>query len=259
MGNRLRPYGWAAELDTDLERRNYELIGIVDANTEGGGQAELRLDQNTRTQRLNDPADEPEQNVATYELDTHTRVLQAAAPFVSQFGNDPDYFVDWALPRMDLESQGVDLERALRVVMGTSTRGLSIDADVACHDGKGGDPEFREVSTNPFHPDGSTVSDRDGDGIPDDEEDDLGTDPDDPDSDGDGTNDGDEVRDGTDPTDPDDGGGGGPGTPLPGDGAELRGGGGPTGCGIGRIAPGAAARLWLGLGVLWVFRLRRRR
>jgi hypothetical protein len=258
MANRLRPYGWAVELDTDLERRSYELIGIVDANTSNGDEQELRLAKNTRQDRLNDPADRPEQTLATYELDTHTRVLEAAAPFLSQFGNDPDYFVDWALPRSDLEEQGVDLERFLRVVMGTSTEGLSIDADVACHDGTRGDPRFSEVSSNPFRPDGSTVSDRDGDGIPDDEEDELGTDPDDPDTDGDGTNDGDEVRGGTDPTDPGDGGGGGPGN-TPGNGAELRGGGGPTGCAVGARAPGTLAAAWLALGVLSVFRLRRRR
>jgi hypothetical protein len=260
MANRLRPYGWAVELDTDLERRSYELIGIVDANTNNGDEQELRLGKNTRQDRLNDPSDEPEQTVATYELDTHTRVLEAVAPFVSRFGNNADYFVDWALPRADLENQGVELDELLRVVMGTSTEGLSIDADVACHDGTRGDARFSEVSSNPFHPDGSTVSDRDGDGIPDDEEDELGTDPDDADSDGDGTSDGDEVRNGTDPTDPNDGSGGpgGPGNGA-GNGAELRGGGGPTGCAIGTRAAEAPSSLWLALGVLSVFRLRRRR
>lgn len=45
------------------------------------------------------------------------------------------------------------------------------------------------------------VDDSDGDGLSDDEEDDLGTDPNDPDTDGDGVNDGDEVDAGTDPLD----------------------------------------------------------
>ncbi len=47
------------------------------------------------------------------------------------------------------------------------------------------------------------AGDRDGDGIDDDTEDMLGTDPDDPDSDGDGLSDGDEAARGTDPLDPD--------------------------------------------------------
>lgn len=46
------------------------------------------------------------------------------------------------------------------------------------------------------------VGDADGDGLSDDEEEDLGTDPDNADTDGDGINDGDEVDCGSDPTDP---------------------------------------------------------
>jgi hypothetical protein len=46
------------------------------------------------------------------------------------------------------------------------------------------------------------VADSDNDGLSDDEEEDLGTDPDDADSDDDGINDGDEVDCGSDPNDP---------------------------------------------------------
>jgi len=47
--------------------------------------------------------------------------------------------------------------------------------------------------------------DTDGDGLSDSEEDDLGTDPNDPDTDGDGYEDGDEVDNNSDPTNPNDG------------------------------------------------------
>ena len=47
------------------------------------------------------------------------------------------------------------------------------------------------------------VLDSDDDGLSDDEEADLGTDPNNPDTDGDGINDGDEVNCGSDPLDPD--------------------------------------------------------
>ena len=50
---------------------------------------------------------------------------------------------------------------------------------------------------------GYYISDPDGDGLTDAQEQALGTDPSDPDSDGDGINDGDEVADGTDPNNPD--------------------------------------------------------
>jgi hypothetical protein len=255
MGNKFRPYGWAVELDTNFDRRNYELIGIVDPSGPDQG---VRLATNTQ-ERLNDPADVPEQTVATYGLDTHARVQDAVAPFASSFGNDPDYFVDWALLRTDLTNHGVDLARALRVVMGTSTQGLSIDADVACHDGRSGGPDWNHVASEPFHPDGSPVRDSDDDGLSDDEEHDLGSDPNDADTDGDGIPDGQEVQDGTDPN-------GGSGTPGGGGtgakGPELRGGGGPAGgCAVGPFAPSSAPCAWLGFSVLsaWLLANRRKR
>ncbi len=60
-----------------------------------------------------------------------------------------------------------------------------------------GGVECEADGTDPDDPDS------DGDGLTDDEEDDLGTDPNDPDTDGDGLDDGDEVDRGTDPLDPD--------------------------------------------------------
>ena len=48
----------------------------------------------------------------------------------------------------------------------------------------------------------SSSTDTDGDGLADEDETNLGTDPNNPDTDGDGVNDGDEVNDGTDPLDP---------------------------------------------------------
>ena len=57
--------------------------------------------------------------------------------------------------------------------------------------------------------------DRDNDGSTDDEEERLGTDPNDPDTDGDGINDGQEVSDGTDPLDPCDSNGGTPPASAP--------------------------------------------
>ena len=61
-------------------------------------------------------------------------------------------------------------------------------------------------------------NDRDNDGLTNEEEDQLGTDPDNPDTDGDGITDGQEVIDGTDPLDPCDSNGG---TPPPGAPCEL--------------------------------------
>ena len=60
-----------------------------------------------------------------------------------------------------------------------------------------------------------SVLDLDDDGLTNEEEEELGTDPNDPDTDDDGTNDGDEVDNGTDPLDPDDGGTDPDRTPTP--------------------------------------------
>jgi hypothetical protein len=83
------------------------------------------------------------------------------------------------------------------------------------------------------------VGDADGDGLSDEEEEDLGTDPNDPDTDDDGVEDGEEVDCGSDPLDPDsvcaedDGGSGSPTLPNTGVAA------GPGGAGW--LAPLAAA------------------
>lgn len=90
------------------------------------------------------------------------------------------------------------------------------------------------------------ASDSDGDGIPDDEETSLGTDPNNPDSDGDGFTDGDEVSVGTVPTDQ---------NSFPG----LRGGGGPAGCAVGAAGSGSGGPSGWVLAALVLLALRRRR
>jgi len=64
----------------------------------------------------------------------------------------------------------------------------------------GGGPDSGQ---NDPPPDAASGPDTDGDGLPDDREDELGTDPANPDSDGDGLSDGDEVAIGSDPLSPD--------------------------------------------------------
>jgi hypothetical protein len=84
--------------------------------------------------------------------------------------------------------------------------GVSAGAAVAYAQALGGSAEAAPASTAPrgwaFQQYGG--EDSDGDGLSDEEEAELGTDPDDPDTDGDGVSDGDEVDAGTDPLDADD-------------------------------------------------------
>lgn len=218
----LQPFGWAVELDHDYDRRSYETITLVDGTRPV---QEVRLSQNTQYQLPNDPADVPEELLATFPLMTHMRVALAEQDFESNFGGDADYFVDLAVPLAELLVSGLSPVDPLSVVMGTSFNGLSIDGDVACHDGNGGRASWYAASSGAFRADGQFVSDRDGDGLTDQEEAELGTDPDSSDSDGDGTGDFVEVSIGTDPTSSDDG-------AVARDRLALRGGGGPTGCAL---------------------------
>lgn len=83
----------------------------------------------------------------------------------------------------------------------------SVLALSACS-GKAGGGGDRPDANTPGNPDGGDPSpdagvDSDGDGVPDAEELERGTDPTNPDSDGDGLNDGDELQYGADPLDPD--------------------------------------------------------
>jgi hypothetical protein len=244
----LAPFGWAVELDSDGDRRTYELLGMVDGITNPDS---VVLGRNT-AQIIDDPADRYEQEVASYDAATHARALLAEGEYASTFGGTSDYFVDWALPLADLAAEGVLPETELVLVMGTSQNTQSIDADLACHDGASGEPRLSAAATDVFRPDASPVADGDGDGLSDEEELVIGTSPTEADSDGDGFTDGEEVRAGSDPNDPNSV----PGEPSP-SGIGVR--GGPGGwCAASAAAPQRAGVPLALLATVCLARRRRR-
>ncbi len=197
-GSDFRPFGWGVALDSDSVRTTYEVLAMVDGNLDV-----VRLDRNTDQRLLDDPADPPESNITSYPTTTHARAVPAENTFLSSFGGDGDFFVDWALPLADLAAAGVVASTEIVLVMGTSSNAVSINADLVCHDGSRGEPRLSEVSTNALRPDGQPVADADGDGLTDAEETRIGTSTSNPDTDGDGFTDAEEVRAGSDPLDPD--------------------------------------------------------
>jgi hypothetical protein len=225
----LRPSGWAVEIDSDADRTNYETIAMVD-----GIAAPERVALSANTTRTNSPADPPETLIIAYAATTHARVVLATGPFASSFGGDADFFVDWAIDLSDLAARGIALDTAITVVMGTSSNVQAINEDVACHDGATGAATWSESATDPVRPDGTAPTDTDGDGLTDEEEADIGTNPNDPDSDDDGYTDDEEVREGTDPNDP---------NSFPSQATGVRGGGGVVGCAASPLASNASAML----------------
>lgn len=208
------PFGWGVAIDSNLDRRDYELLVMLDGRAMTDT---VRLLRNSVPMGDGDPRDPAEQELATYPGAMNARAVLAEGPFASRFGGDADYFVDIAVERDDLA--GVSPTTPLLLVFGTSTDGAVLDADLACHVA-GEDPRtFAGAASDAVTISGEDVPDRDDDGVPDSEEEARGTDPDREDSDGDGYPDGVEIREGTDPNDPNS-------TPQN---LKLRGGGGAAG------------------------------
>ncbi|MCB9708807.1 MAG: hypothetical protein H6714_08485 [Myxococcales bacterium] len=243
--NKFQAFAWNVQIDTDLRRNTYEyLVGL--SGLEDDDRVYLR--QNTETTLPNDPEDPSETELRTYNVQTHARSVRAeGSNFGSSFGDDDDFFVDFALRRAHLTD--VTNQREVSFVMGTSSNEANLDADIACHGGAAdGEKRWSESASDRKTQDGEEAVDSDGDGLSDQEEGELGTDPNNSDSDGDGISDGDESRQGTDPTDPNNG-------PELGN-MTLRGGGGIPGC---SVVSAPVPAFWLVTFILLGALLRRRR
>lgn len=172
-GSELRPDAWGMAFDLDLDREAYEVLVLADTES-----AQVLLYENSETLAVGDPtepADLPE--VAAYPFEDFFQVVEAG----SLFADDPDWFVDLAVPWADLIELGLEPASLVRVWVASSSAEDRLDADFACHDGAGGGPSIDDVTSDEevADPDangdggddaGDDTGDDGGDGLPGDRE-----------------------------------------------------------------------------------------
>lgn len=166
----LRPFAWGFEFDIDDDASTYEVLVLASGIDQTV--AVFTNDTVTLENDPSDPADEPP--VVFYDWADVGRVVAAG----SDFGGDPDTYLDMAILWDDLEAIGMTPVTPVRTWAASSSQANTLDGDFACHDGAGGDPVLDETVSE----EEDVSPDSDDDGFSDAEEIDAGTDPNDPES-----------------------------------------------------------------------------
>jgi hypothetical protein len=141
-GATFRQTVWGFEFDIDNNPATYEIL--VSASGATGQVAVFRNSNTTIADSPADPADTPAVP-PTFPFSTHLLVVTAGN---STFGNNPDYFVEMAVPWSTLQSLGLGPTTPVRVWAGTSTADNALDLDIACEDGAGGAPTLSGTGTD---------------------------------------------------------------------------------------------------------------
>jgi len=177
----LRPFGWGFLLDADGDTTAYELLGEI----EGTGGDSATLWRNTSA--VPEVASDPAESLLVDYVPAIDRWHVEQAPG-SNIGGDPDYFLTLALDWNDLDGEGLSRTEPAAVWAGTTNSNRAINVDFVCHDEQTGDPTLSSIAFAPavLDPGG----DADGDGLDNQTETALRSDPLDADSDDDGLTDG---------------------------------------------------------------------
>ncbi|UQA57846.1 thrombospondin type 3 repeat-containing protein [Polyangium aurulentum] len=131
---------WVCLIDTDASLNSYEFAAGVHGNILASDVVELR--QNTMPTVNGNPKDKAETVVATYPVSTHAR----EAPATSMANMNPDFFIDWAVAKVDLAAAGVTDQTPLRIICGTSNDASSLAGDLISDIG---DTTLDKLGTDP--------------------------------------------------------------------------------------------------------------
>ena len=186
----LKSHGWGFLFDTDGILNTYEILAMA---TGAGGNDAITLQRNTDKQP-GFPDDEAEELIASYTPVVDSWVSARATD--SSFDGDPDFFLTFGIPWADLEDSGISRTNTVVLWAGTTTSKQALNLDFVCYDDDDGPPVFGDLPSDGQMLD--PLGDADGDGIGNQAEVDIGTDPNDADTDDDGLPDGAENAPGGD-------------------------------------------------------------
>ncbi|HEY0190856.1 MAG TPA: MYXO-CTERM sorting domain-containing protein [Kofleriaceae bacterium] len=132
-GAGLQPFAWGMAFDLDNDLRNYELLITVDGISATAGNVSIYT--NTAIDTANSPADRADLPAkATLAFADAARIVNTAG----KFGNDPDTFIDLAIPWATLRPLGLDRGTHTHVWAGSSSVVNALDGDLACFGGRTG-------------------------------------------------------------------------------------------------------------------------
>lgn len=132
QGSVLLRNAWGYELDLDGNRATYELLLSVSGV---GATDQVAIYRHPTTQTPGDPAEPAVTPPAfTYPITTHAEVVSAG----TSLGAAQDFYVDIALPWVDLAAAGLVRNTSVRIWAGSSTVPNALDLDLACFGGAGG-------------------------------------------------------------------------------------------------------------------------
>jgi large repetitive protein len=135
-GGALLQASWGMAIDLDNDVRTYELLMLVDGN---GPNAVVELFTNKSTSMPNSPADPADlPPIASQPFAMNGRSVTAGG---SQFNNNPDFFLDFALPWSTLQPAGLGPTTPVHVWIASSSASNALNGDFACHDGASGAPQ----------------------------------------------------------------------------------------------------------------------